>query len=520
MQKIFVALSIAVLALMLFSACSKEDGAEFKNSQGEYETCETSADCSAGRYCNDKGVCYAECAISRDCYFYDEAAKQAWETAKAQGLTFKEADLPDPTYKCSECGGCIPVDQEVDERCVVSTVTQCEEDQDCLDLFGENYVCSPGGICTIQCEQDEDCKSLGDGHICQEDDARKLCIKWCYNDSSCAYHGYGWECKLPEDVDPEANFFADDPTYGSCVMKDDGPDWGEHVGENPEYEKITGVYGVLLETAFTNCGFPLVNCQNTTNIHLFLFRIRPTADGVEMDGKYCNQEMHNFAELKGDPTRDHVTAFDNLAWMEVPKIYSLSLPLHHWDAQPDKIDIGSKIDTSTYLEVRGARLDDPENDPLPTAENLEGEWDQDRDGKPGMTSVMNGTLTGEVYQSVRFHISGEMEILTMNADGKVEKMKGSLKNDSEQYMLGASKDSLLQDVTSNLYKDSNRSYMRILRMVDDASCKDLIDLGHSEKNCGTDINSIKISTDDDTTWLCHTPTMDGPDQDVVVEEKK
>jgi len=505
-------LCFVILLTMLLFACSKTEGTEIDPNNLGYKTCTTSIDCGEGSYCDpDKSLCMNQCSASKDCFFMDPAAIEAWQKAQEDGISFEDMELPELTHKCSECGRCIPVEQERDELCAVLSVELCNSDAECAEKLGEEYVSGGDGYGTLKCENNEDCSVLGRGHNCGYDpnSERKVCYKYCYDDSTCAYHGYSWRCDLPEGVDQNENFFSNDSVIGHC--KPFGSiDWGEHEDATKETNKFVGIFGAINESTFTNCGFPLVNCQDTTNIHHMLFRVRQTENGIELDGKYCLHEASNFKPDDDNPTMDIINFEEDVAWMEVPARYTMAVAYHHWTAEPTSFEVGDAFRTSHYLEIRGAVLEDPKNDPLPTKENLENQWDQDRDGNPGATTVMNGLITGEIWNVNRADQFGDFEIAQLGENGRVEKFKGLLTTENESGILGASNPLYEVVIEPNLYVDDNRSYMRFMRLPDDATCTDVVQLGSSEENCDINYNNIRISVDDDSTYLCHTPTVDGP----------
>jgi hypothetical protein len=513
--------AVVLLGLFALSACQITEGEEFRtgttDEQNElygYKTCETSADCGVGRFCDDKaGICAAECASSRDCYFKDEAAMAAWEDAKEKGIPFEDANLPDPSYKCSECGTCIPIEDETDSRCVVVKESECETDVDCAQEFGNNFACNQDGFCSLTCDEDQDCDPLGMGHQCADDNGRKVCQKWCWDDTTCAWHGFDWTCKLPDGVDQHDNYWSRESVIGRCIPRENGVDFGENLDENVSTYKLVGVYGVVMSLAFTNCGFALVNCQDSTNIHHMVFKLMQDASGkIMMEGKYCTHIMMNFMPADDDPTRDK--SFDDIAWMEAPTRYTMSIPLHTWELTPtENLLLGDAMETDVYLEVRGALLENPATDPMPTSKDTTGEWDQDRDGKPGVTTFMNGVLSGEVYNVNRAFMKADFEIVQVAEDGTVLKMKGLMTSENESHVVGASKPAYIVDVEGDPYVDPARSYMRFVRMPDDTSCGDVRSLvgleNRKEIACG-EVNERYIDPESDENWLCYTPTVDGP----------
>lgn len=525
-----VGLITAAGSLLLLLGCDISEGSDFKVPEGQsasefygYAICEKTAECGVGRYCDDEtNLCSTDCTNSRDCYFKDVAAQQAWETARDQGISFEDAELPDPKYKCSACGTCIPVEDRDDPRCFVVQELICSEDSDCENELGEGYGCDPQGLCTLTCAKDSDCDALGEGHQCTDKGGKMLCEKWCIDDSSCALHGFDWECRLPDEIDQLENFWSHDPEIGSCAPRFGGVDWGEQTDETLGSAKYTGVYGTMMSLAFTNCGFPVgKQCQDSTNVHHILFRIRQTETGIELDGKFCSHLMLNFMPDDDDPTHDKI--FDDIAWMEAPRRYTLHIPYHHWNMEIGGVSLSQDpIPTDMYMEVRGTLLDDMANDPMPTSDDLTNAWDQDRDGNPGVTSMMNGVIQGWIYNVNRAFMDGTFQPAELDKEGKVRKIWGHIGSINESHVIGASDPMLMVDTTGYLYENIDRSYMRFQRMADDATCDDLLNHvgleGRIETACAGNVNERYIDPSKDDNWLCYTPTIDGPNPPAEAEE--
>jgi hypothetical protein len=69
--------------------------------------------------------------------------------------------------------------------------------------------------------------------------------------------------------------------------------------------------------------------------------------------------------------------------------------------------LGSTYDTQESIELWGVKLTDPEHDPLPTDSSDPRVYDQDKDGKPGVTLVLgDGQCTMAVIQRGRFRWKG------------------------------------------------------------------------------------------------------------------
>ena len=107
-------------------------------------------------------------------------------------------------------------------------------------------------------------------------------------------------------------------------------------------------------------------------------------------------------------------------------------------------------------------------DQLPNWNHLDGAWDQDNDGNPGMTNIMTGVLSAEIYNAQRWTC-----ILAVNVQDK-DHMQGLVEHTSQQNMLGASKKEYVYDTVSVKHPQADRSFFKAMRMADTASCNDVI----------------------------------------------
>lgn len=88
----------------------------------------------------------------------------------------------------------------------------------------------------------------------------------------------------------------------------------------------------------------------------------------------------------------------------IPDVISRSLPVRSYVGLLDDTTIGSAYQSRLDIELWAVHLDDPGNDALPTAADDPRVFDQDGDGKPGVTLVL-GDNTCEMYVVQR----GEMK---------------------------------------------------------------------------------------------------------------
>jgi len=167
------------------------------------------------------------------------------------------------------------------------------------------------------------------------------------------------------------------------------------------------------------------------------------------------------------------TTIDNgttLVKTEIPDAFIQSLPGLSWTTTLEPSDAGLDFVTPWITSVNGARLEDPENDPLPTRADDPRVVDQDGDGKPGLTvhvSVMGGLISGDVWvvQRDRSKLSGTI-VSPDEIDGLVEWS-------SEQSVLGASNPFLLGGTAARPDPIAEHSYFRAHRVDDATSCADL-----------------------------------------------
>ncbi len=123
-----------------------------------------------------------------------------------------------------------------------------------------------------------------------------------------------------------------------------------------------------------------------------------------------------------------------------------------------------------YTIVRGVRLQDPEKDPLPTDPNDPRIFDQDKDGKPGMTirvSVL-GFIEGEIYIIQRDWNSLRSTTLTPTT------IDGLIEWGSEQVVIGASNPLLAGQSENTPDPKRENSYFRTTRIDPNMSCAQIV----------------------------------------------
>ena len=126
-----------------------------------------------------------------------------------------------------------------------------------------------------------------------------------------------------------------------------------------------------------------------------------------------------------------------------------------------------RFDQPTYIEVRGAVLENPQTDALPIDAEDSRVVDQDQDGFPGMTIQVNllGFISAQIYvvQRVQYALSG-----TVISPTRIE---GSIDWIDEQIVLAATNSMLLADTTGGPDPDPSKHRFLMLKAETDWSCE-------------------------------------------------
>ena len=225
------------------------------------------------------------------------------------------------------------------------------------------------------------------------------------------------------------------------------------VGEGDLVPRLVGRWAMLQVTSQIGA-VPLVGERTRTTSSLLLLDVTqddPTVSAVE---RTCSTSIDNGTSLVAT---------------EIPEAFLLSLPSVSWTATLDPNAEGFGFIRPWVTSVKGARLDDPENDPLPTQSDDPRVVDQDGDGKPGLTvhvSVM-GLIEGDVYvvQRDRSRLVGTV----VSADAA----EGLLEWTSEQSTLGASSSFFLSGAAARPDPVAQHSYFRARRVAEGTTCAEL-----------------------------------------------
>jgi len=132
---------------------------------------------------------------------------------------------------------------------------------------------------------------------------------------------------------------------------------------------------------------------------------------------------------------------------------------------------GYDMVANDVLEIRGCTLDDPATDELPKEASDPRVYDQDKDGKPGVTVDMIGDIPmmfqGEGYIAITQRMSNSYSGSTTGGE-----IKGSVAWSDEQYILEYSHDILKN--SGKAVPDNAASNFHVVKIDEDWTCEDII----------------------------------------------
>ena len=189
-----------------------------------------------------------------------------------------------------------------------------------------------------------------------------------------------------------------------------------------------------------------------------------TVDGatVSLTEEICTIGIENVVGVCGQ---------GSLVTTVIPEAYLAALPVVTRAGTVSEADGVISYTLDRLYALRGVKLDNPETDALPADPNDPAYFDQDGDGKPGMTVRFTepGIVKGELYIGQRDWTEFSGEVV---AGGRIE---GRITWDSVQQVLGSNPESVaLTSPKSAPHGDPSKSYFVMVRVADDFDCAALI----------------------------------------------
>ncbi len=121
-----------------------------------------------------------------------------------------------------------------------------------------------------------------------------------------------------------------------------------------------------------------------------------------------------------------------------------------------------------HVDVRGCHLVDEENDALPVTPDDPRVYDQDGDGRPGLTVRIVGVVNGEVYVVQRLATRATGAVLS------ADRLEGLVEWSDEQQHLGTDNQLLKDPTPSSPDPQVEHSYFRMVRLPAGDDCAAIV----------------------------------------------
>ena len=219
------------------------------------------------------------------------------------------------------------------------------------------------------------------------------------------------------------------------------------VAELPDLSGTWAMVQIYPQTAI----LPFAGEVSRSSLVAQLVVVEQTGSSLVMSDRYCFTDVDD-----GTP----------LVRTEIPDAFMKSLRPAPRRGELRETEEGLLFEQETHVEVRGAILEDAENDPLPTDSLDPRVFDQDEDGQPGMTVRVTvlGIVEGKTYvvQRVRYHLIGSVV--------GPDRIEGRIEWTDEQVVLDATNELLKADTIGAPDPDLEASRFVLVRVDPSWSC--------------------------------------------------
>ncbi len=278
-------------------------------------------------------------------------------------------------------------------------------------------------------------------------------------------------------VDPGSLGYDPCVAAGDCAPAGGDPDTGAETADAAESDgavppgaagPFKGRWAMIETQAVTTVDMPFVGILETTSVHHYLVDIVPEGDDLVMHQRLCELEIFE-------------QTCHNMGITVIPPAYVAAIEPFERRVVLASGEVGDAFVSERVTRLRGAQLEDPVNDPMPTLEDPSGEYDQDGDGHPGMTVLLNGVFAGSsVYTAQRWWTELHGTIMTPDF------IEGPILHANETNTLGADPPALAYQTQNAPHEDPTRSFFRMQRVPGDFTCADLIEAAYGDDPCPGD----------------------------------
>lgn len=206
---------------------------------------------------------------------------------------------------------------------------------------------------------------------------------------------------------------------------------------------------VMVQRTTSSASIPVVGEINATTTVISLHDLRSEDGRLKGGGTLCDIEIQSGSDLVNTI---------------LPAAFRKALPPPALDAMIPIEDGALRLKQARRTVVVGAQLDTPESETLPTKASDPRVFDQDGDGKPGVTVRVEGIVSGSIYVVQRSWTRFDGTFLSDGTFG------GKLFFGNEQVVLGSTSPFLGSPPKAKARPE--KSWFRIARVDKDATCKD------------------------------------------------
>ena len=153
----------------------------------------------------------------------------------------------------------------------------------------------------------------------------------------------------------------------------------------------------------------------------------------------------------------------------VPSAFVASLAEQLVEVSLRQVDGQTSIQGWEQTEVVGARLDNDQQDSLPTLASDPRVFDADGDGEPGVTIRIRGLVSGEIYLVQR----GWSRLRTTTVSGN--QIAGHIDWATEQNIIGATQPALQNAPPTSPDPSDRRNHFLAVRVDASTTCEDIVD---------------------------------------------
>ena len=207
----------------------------------------------------------------------------------------------------------------------------------------------------------------------------------------------------------------------------------------------------LVETSVSD--MPLVPKTTSRTVSYLLVDLRQEGDDLQLVTDTCEVEIDNQTRL---------------VETILPPAFVRAIPDYVRNGRIVREDGETSVEIDRQLLVLGARLRVPHSEWLPTEPDDPRVFDQDDDGHPGMTVVMDGILSGKVYLVQRGWDAMKGSVHSE------DRISGPVRWDVDHSVLGATSIFLRKMPDMKTIDGEPESYFELTRIPDDADCRDIL----------------------------------------------